>query len=148
MSETALHEVVFDYVSKIPDTIQKDILVLVAMYACRKMVAAGDDFAEIVRRFLLEQDSEMATFGAVLCTVAALDHVVIRLAINAESNEPALRAIAEKNPRHQGLLQRTSLRRKHFDEARSDWNALRATKITAQTLRDFEDTLLRTRQAK
>jgi hypothetical protein len=97
MSETALHEVVFDYVSKIPDTIQKDILVFVVVYACRKVVAAGDDFVEIVRRFLLEQDSEMATFGVVLCTVTALDHVVTQLAINAESNEPALRAIAEKN---------------------------------------------------
>jgi hypothetical protein len=64
MSETALHEVVFDYVSKIPDTIQKDILIFVVVYACRKIVAAGDDFVEIVRGFLLEQDSEMATFGA------------------------------------------------------------------------------------
>jgi hypothetical protein len=27
----------------------------VVIYACRKMVAAGDDFVEIVRRFLIEQ---------------------------------------------------------------------------------------------
>jgi hypothetical protein len=80
-----------------------------------------------------------------LRTVAALDHILLRSVQKTRQAKIAIEQNAAKlSPDIVArVLSRQPLSQKHLDMALRDWTKLRATLITAQTLVDYEDILLR-----
>jgi hypothetical protein len=138
-------DILFHFLSRLPQTIRADVLSFVVLYA---MDDPGDVDAHSLDRLggCLAEPPGPKLFSAVLRIVATVDHVLTRIPGGAQ-DEVMLRQYADRaTPQLAALIEKIVLglpiRRRHCKTALSDWVRLRATAITAQTLRDFEDRCL------
>jgi len=141
-----LAEIIARFVESLPSTISADVLVFVLMYAFDEDPRELAKFVPNIRDKLTKVGG-MKRMSATLRTVASLDHILSRSATNIRrakiemQNAPLLRReIVER------FLAGHPLRQKHYDKALADWSKLRATRISHQSLLDYEDNLLSPRR--
>jgi len=147
-SQNDFEYLIFGFLSHLPHTIRNDILLFVVMYTGCAAAAEIErdpqqDYLELMRQFLLRQNSEIDTIGAVLRTIAILDFVIPRSVEGSRKSAAIADKLAERFPEKvEKIRLRLPLNQRHFDQALADWQDLRATSITAHTLQDFEDSRL------
>lgn len=133
------------FIESLPVTISGNILVFVLMYAeDEDVLAAAETFLPRLRAALTQED-DLKKMGAVLRTVAALDHVLWRTVAKAPIAKMLNERLASTSPSAMiaGIVAGEPLRAKHFERALADWSRLRANLITRDNLVDYEDSLLR-----
>ena len=139
-------DVVVGFVSNLPRTIRDEMLMFLMLYGEMPEGAVRPDVA--LREHLMA--GGLSAVGRTIGAMAVIDFSLdVSLARTVES-EPVLKTLSEEWP--DDLAFRESylslpLRSRHWEQARSAWRHLRATKLTPRTLRDFEETQLGLRQA-
>jgi hypothetical protein len=133
-------EAIVKFVESLPSTISSNILVFVMVYALDLDTMEVDTFLPTIRDQLTKTGG-MKRMSVTLRMVAALDFLLCKRGRfssqglpNLDKLRPELRARIEASQ---------PLMRKHFEKALADWRKLRATRITHETLSDYEDILLR-----
>jgi len=126
----------------LPLTIRTEVFLPVIMYAVRtnpRPVDTIEDFDPIVDRFLSASGSQ--AIAAVLCTIAVLDFSLEDQQSKLDNAETALSTLTARDPENLAFQQSHlsfPMRRKHWEQASVDWLHLRQTKLSLQTLQDFE----------
>jgi hypothetical protein len=110
---------------------------LVWSYVVRLMIGRNQDLEGEIKNLLLES-SRAFQFGMLLCTVAALDHILIAAVANETEREETLKAMALEDPSMQILALRDELNARHFQNALAAWTELRSGPLTPEMIRDFE----------
>lgn len=140
--------VIAAFLSGLPQTIKKEVLLLIITYAIRdrKLRANPKGFEQAVLNFLTCDGID--AIGAIICTLAVLDHSLEGFAKNRA--ESALRTMADRHPDNVPLRRAhlsAPLRKRHFEQAFSDWRHLRETKLAPERLQDFERNQLNPRRS-
>ena len=137
-----LRAVVLEYILGLPTTIRTEMLFFVIIYAMdRQLPKENDEFGTIVRDYLMAPG--MRGLGALLCAIAVIDYSLGKLARDLPRAEASLKAVEREHPdfpKESGLS--LPLRRKHWEQARADWLKLRRTRLAAERLEDFGDSLI------
>jgi hypothetical protein len=136
-------EVILHFIESLPATIRTEILLFVMLYAFDQYMEK-EIFLPTIRDELTKSGG-MKRMSVALRTIAALDHILLRAVQKTRLAKIAIEQNAAKlSPDIVArFLSRQPLSQKHLDIALQDWMKLRATLITAQTLVDYEDILLR-----
>ena len=136
-----LRQVVFAFLANLPITIREHVLLFVIIYAIRIIPSLDLNYSDSVRDYLLDAN-DIRSFGALLSTIAVIDHVLADRVANAERRAATVEAFAEQFPDAQDQALKVPLQSRHFEQALADWNKLRASLLTAQMIRGFEDILM------
>ena len=137
-------KVIASFLSGLPTTIRTEALLFVILYAVG--IDPPDDknqFEDIVLNYLMTDGIE--AIGAVICVAAVIDFSLERFVSNLDGAEAAFKKMIDQFPQNRALEQAHlsfPLRQRHWEQALADWRNLRATKLTPQKLRDFEDSQL------
>jgi len=139
-----LRAVVVEFLLSLPTTIRTEMLLFVTMYTMDFDLPAApeenDKFETLVRDYLMVPG--IRGFGALLCVIAIIDYSLGALARKLPRAEADLKAVERKHPdfpKESGLS--FPLRRRHWEQARADWLKLRSTRLTAERLQDFDESL-------
>ncbi|ADE12172.1 hypothetical protein [Sideroxydans lithotrophicus] len=126
------------FLEGLPQTIRTEAFLFIIVYAIGTDVPDNrEDFESVVRDYLSK--SGIRGIGAVICAIAVIDHHFFDVAAKFEAAESMLKELSCSKPDFpQDSLLSIPLRRRHADLALEDWQKLRATKLTARKLQDFE----------
>jgi hypothetical protein len=137
-------KVIASFLSGLPTTIRTEALLFVILYAAG--IDPPDDknrFEDIAQNYLTTSGIE--AISAVICAAAVIDFSLERFVSKLDVAEAAFRKMRDQFPENRALEQAHlsfPLRQRHLEKALADWRNLRATKLTPQKLRDFEDSQL------
>jgi hypothetical protein len=130
-------QVVSDFIASLPVTIKDTVLMLVWVYVVRLYIRRGANLESEIND-LLQRSGRTFGFGMLLCTVAAIDHILSTSVSNAEAREETLRDIAQTDPSFQQAALQAPLNKRHFDAAWHRWSVLRTDALAPEKLQDFE----------
>src|SRR4051812_12686663 len=115
-AQAAPPQIVFSFLKSLPPTIKDTVLVIVWVYVARQPIKSVAEL-EVDMNDLLLKSGRTFGFGALLCTVAAIDHILSTSVATAETREATLREIAQSDPSFQTLALQAPLNTRHFDAA-------------------------------
>jgi len=132
---------IVQFLESLPKTISGHILLFVLMYAENEDIFTADEPLSRLRATLL-QENDLKRMGAILRTIAALDHILWRTVATAPLTKIVSERVASEAPSKEiaGLLAGEPLRAKHFERALADWDRLRSNLITRENLVAYEHT--------
>ena len=143
-----LDEVVFTFLSGLPDTIRDDVLMFVLLYAFDSISDGKVDNISELTKHLATPDT-MRRFGATVRTVMVTDFVLRRISrtiSDPKAREKFADDITKDAPELLHIFQKVSLRQpmrdRHFVDSLVSWNTLRASQLSHQSLMDFENRCL------
>lgn len=148
-NEPDLAEIIFCFLSKLPETIRREVIVFVLIYAFDFVLTSKDsDLTEELRRKLLEPDG-LGRIGSVIRCASSTDHVLASFVATGHANEwrlPRLVQDERLSPNLRLGLQKTllgrELRLRHTEAALQSWKALRDNELSPSSLMRFEDRCL------
>jgi hypothetical protein len=129
--------IVCDFISSLPVTIKPLIVPLIWIYAVRLLMKRDQDIEAEIRDLLLRSGRTFG-FGMLLCTVAAIDHILNTAVTNATEREDVLKELAPSNPYFQQAALQAPLNTRHFDAAWKQWTSLRSGPLAPEMIQDYE----------
>lgn len=142
-------DVISEFLCGLPDTIRNEVLLFVLLYAIDLSPDKTTDFREEIKKHLSEKKG-LKRLGSVIRLIGATDFVLERAAVVSQINDRRLSQLArslEDNRKISEVLQRMTLgqrlTRRHTEAAHRRWRELRASALSAQSLMDFENIVLR-----
>jgi hypothetical protein len=130
-------QVVSDFIASLPSTIRNTVLTLVHVYVVRLPVTGDTNFETEIHDLLLRSGRTFG-FGALLCVVAALDHILSTSIATRQAREETLADLGRTTPAFEKMALQAPLNSRHFAAAWRDWTALRNGALAPENLALFE----------
>lgn len=139
-------DLLFRFLSELPQTVQPSIAIFVALYATGNITENPKDCTKQMAQFLSDLPG-ISLFSSVLRTIAAIDYVLAARVASARKNEENMQKIAATKPEPfaslaEAIVPHMPLQRKHLERALTEWDDLKATRLSPEQLQDFEDMCL------
>ncbi|WP_284310897.1 hypothetical protein [Labrys miyagiensis] len=132
--------VIFNFLSKLPVTIARDIQFQVLLHAFDMQPALHLDFVAILDSKLVKSTG-LEMFSSTLKVVGVTEYVLGRTVTDGPRNEVNLKILAARlpdDPIAQKIALGQGLRARHFEAAFHSWRGLRDAALSQMQLSDFE----------
>ncbi|HTQ12421.1 MAG TPA: hypothetical protein VMH86_00995 [Rhizomicrobium sp.] len=134
-------DMLMSFIESLPRTIRGEMLMFLQLYAGGGRVSLDDGRSPShLREHLMAGGT--AAVGRLLAALAAIDFSLETMVARAREAEPVLRRLAEDCSGSAAFRESylsLPLRRRHGEQALSDWRRLRETALTTSALRAFEE---------